>query len=182
MARGTAHKQLSTTQVCTGCVTQLAAAVPGWHPGVLLRLHQPVEVKPTTIAPDCTALCSADALTFLPAAQHPAEAGRLHSNRALCLLKLAHQATNPASQAAASHGTPTAGHVESPSGAAHASSSTAAQLAAAAVQDCTAALTCCDKGLVHKVRTRHQAPGTRQASACRLFLRIQLVCWALTLC
>lgn len=94
--------------------------------------------------------CVADALTWLPSASQPAEAARLHANRALCLLKLA-DADKSAPAAAASG--PGAIVLESCREADPGSRGCrdVRKLAAAAMEDCTAALGCCEQGLKHKV-------------------------------
>lgn len=107
-------------------------------------------------------MCFADALLWLPAADYPAEAARIHSNRALCLIKLATAVAAAAAgkggeegQAAAAASTATARQDNSGSSSATARDFTQAcskqRLASAAVDDCTAALQCCERDLTHKV-------------------------------
>lgn len=104
---------------------------------------------------------SADALTWLPAVTQPAEAAKVHSNRALSFLKLASAARNaaarpapaPAPAPATGAGTCTdAGTKGSAAAAENRQCALVQELAAAAADDCTAALVCCEQELIHKVR------------------------------
>lgn len=138
--RALSARQLSTTQVR---LLHLLASHKGSYP------HHQQRRTPALLP-----CCRPDALMWLPVASQPAEAARLHSNRALCLLKLA-----------------TAAAVRDLEPAGNQQHSIAWQLAAGAVDDCNAALVCCEASLIHKVT----ATATCLATAADMPQRQQLL-------